>query len=280
MSSNNYGEKNLQIRIPIEIVPEEMGIKEEIAETKRRIKEGQSEEFRRQGIFDIYNRNDDQASPKGREAALPAESSNPLNILKRQTGKSGLVQGVPPTKPTYMKTSLAGTAKVPQGGQAPIDKKSFYAKTKETDDGLNEESVFARILGGPTKARQALNFLQNPASGVIEAINKIGGSGAGIAIGGGMALAQIALWVTKELVKKGGLFDRTFRNIIDDRAQVVFTRQQQQRYLVGFGDTAQLITTTVAGTTSPRDTFNTYTEKNKESQEHENRWAIRNDEGY
>ena len=58
------------------------------------------------------------------------------------------------------------------------------------------------------------------------------------------------------------------------------TREQQQLYLVGFGDRAQLITTNVSGSTNPRDSFNTYTEFNKDELEHESRWAIRTNSGY
>ena len=114
----------------------------------------------------------------------------------------------------------------------------------------------------------------------MKLMNVVGGSGAGLAIGGGTALAALALWVAKEFVKKGGLADKTFRNLVDTRFEVLRTREQQQKYLVGFGDAAQLITTTVAGTTNPRDSFNTYTEYNKNELEHESKWAIRDNQGY
>jgi hypothetical protein len=284
MSSNNYGEKNLHVVVPIEIVPEELGIKEEIAETKRRIKEGRSEEFRRQGIFDIYNRNDDKASPKGREAAVPAESNSPLNMLRRTTGKSGLIQGIPPTKPSYMKTSLQGTANVPQGGQAPIDKKTFYQKkVKSPGAGLHVygegepgkfEQIIAKALGGPEKAQTALNMLKNP----IQLAKFLGPAAAPI------FAAFIAVDVTKrvinELVRKGSVYDRTFKNIIANRTEALRTREQQQAHLIGYGDTSQLITTTTAGTTSPRDSYNTYTVFNKDQAELEQKFSIRNNSGY
>jgi len=284
MSSNNYGDKNLQIRIPIEIVPEEVGINEAIKETKESIKKGRSEQFQRNGVFDIYNRNDDQASPKGREAAVPAESNTPLSVLRRTTGKSGLLQGVPPTQPNYMKTSLAGTAQVPQGGQAPIDKKTFFQKkAKNPDAGLHIygegdpgkiEGLLNKALGGPANASKALGMLKNPV-----ALAKFLGPVAAPIIAAFVAV-DVAKRIINDMVRKGSIFDRTFKNVVHNRFEALRTREQQQRILVGFGDTAQLITTTTAGTTNPRDSFNTYNIINDEDKDIEEMFAIRNDSGY
>jgi len=281
MSSNNYGEKNLQIRIPIEIIPEEVGINEAIKDTKKRIQEGKGEEFRRNGIFDIYNRNDDQASPKGREQAVPSESNNPLTTLKRTTGKSGLLQGLAPYKPSYMKTALTGTAQVPQGGQAPFDKDSFKKKPEmfrnpypvQEEAGLLEK-IIGRALGSPQQAQQAFSMLKSPAK-LIKFIGPVAGP-----LFAGLIAVELTKKIVRELTRKGSIYDRTFKNVIDNRNEALRTREQQQRILVGFGDTSQLITTNVSGSTNPRDAYNTYTEFNRNQAELEEKFAIRNDSGY
>ena len=284
MSSNNYGEKDLKIVIPIEIVPEAFGISDAIKETKERIKQGGSEKFYNDSVFVQM---DDQkilssGLPKGRAESMPSDGNSPLNTLRRTTAKSGLLQGVPPTNPNYIKTSVGGTANVPQGGNAPINKNSYKAKPpmfKNTIPAPAEEpgmfeSILSKVLGGPASASKGLAMLKNPL-----ALAKYLGPVAGPVLAGFVAI-EVTKKVINELVRKGSIYDRTFKNVIDTRNEALRTREQQQKILVGFGDGAQLITTTSAGTTSPRDSYNTYEQFNHNQAVLEEKFAIRNDSGY
>ena len=281
MSSNNYGEKDLKIVIPIEIIPEEVGINDAIKKTKDSIKQGRSDKFYDDSVF---TQMDNDGMPKGRAESIPSDGNNPIQTLRRLTGKSGLLQGVPPTQPSYMKTSLGGTANVPQGSGSPLDiaKKSFKPPTPmfknpyptaEGEPGIIE-NIMGKALGGPANASKALSMLKNPM-----ALAKFLGPAAA-PIFAALIAVDVTKRVIKELTAKGRPFDRTFRNLIDTRNEALRTREQQQRVLVGFGEGAQIITTTSAGTTSPRDSYNTYEQFNNNQAELEEKFAIRNDSGY
>lgn len=281
MSANNYGEKDLKIIIPIEIVPEEVGINDAIKKTKESIKQGRSDKFYDDSVF---TQMDNDGMPKGRAESIPSDGNNPIQTLRRLTGKSGLIQGVPPTNLSYMKTSLSGTANVPQGAGSPSDiaKKSFkpptpmfknpYA-TATGEPGMIEQ-IMGKALGGPANAAKALNMLKNPMA-LVKFLGPVAAP-----IFAGLIAVEIAKKVINELVRKGSVYDRTFKNVIDSRNEALRTRENQQRILVGFGDTAQLITTTSAGTTSPRDSYNTYEQFNHNQAALEEKFAIRNDSGY
>ena len=282
MSSSNYGDKNLRIKIPIEIVPEEEGISEKVRElsTRERIERGRMEARRR--IFDEEHPED--AFPRWSQPALKGGGGMREYTESKQLAR--LVAGVTATefRLGYVQPKLAGTANVPQGGQAPqgIAKKDFkkpIAPPAPAEEQSFAEKIFERLLGGPAKARQGISFLQNPQSGLVKLLQTIGGTGAGIAVGAGVGMAAIALMLVKLMVAKGSIFDKTFRNIIDTRMEILRTRELQQRHRIGFGKLAQLITTTNAGTTNPRDSFNTYTEFNEENSEFEYSFQIRDNQG-
>ncbi len=102
----------------------------------------------------------------------------------------------------------------------------------------------------------------------------------GAALLAGLVAVEVAKIIIKDLVRKGSIYDRTFKNVIHDRFEALRTREVQQRILAGFGETAQIITTTTAGTTNPRDSFNTYAIINDYDKEIEDFYAIRNSAGY
>ena len=110
-------------------------------------------------------------------------------------------------------------------------------------------------------------------------LTKAGGASAIAAVIAAVALGLLI----KELVRKGSVYDRTFKNLVDTQNEVLRVRQQQQQILVGFDEHSafgsQLITTTVAGTTAPRDSFNTYTEINRDNSLIEDMFSIRTDYG-
>ena len=141
------------------------------------------------------------------------------------------------------------------------------------------EKMLEKSLGGPSKARDAMQFLINPTGAVKSLLTKAGGPGAIAAVISAVVLAALI----KELVRKGSVYDRTFKNVVDNRTEVLRTRQQQQQILVGFDEHSalgsQLITTTIAGTTEPRDAFNTYEVINRDSATIEDMFSIRSNDG-
>ncbi len=141
------------------------------------------------------------------------------------------------------------------------------------------EKMLEKSLGGPAKAREALQFLINPSSAVKGLLTKAGGPGAIAAVISAIVLAALI----KELVRKGSVYDRTFKNLVFTQNEVLRVRQQQQQILVGFDEHSalgsQIITTTVAGTTEPRDSFNTYEVINRDNSLIEDMFEIRSDDG-
>jgi len=81
--------------------------------------------------------------------------------------------------------------------------------------------------------------------------------------------------IIKALTQKGSIFDLTFRNIVDDRNNVLRSRESQQEIRVGFEGKSQLIVTTRAGTTSPISSYNTYEQRNNNTLEFEKMRAVR-----
>ncbi len=141
------------------------------------------------------------------------------------------------------------------------------------------EKLMEKSLGGPAKARDAMQFLINPTGAVKSLLTKAGGPGAIAAIISAIVLAALI----KELVRKGSVYDRTFKNVVFNQTEVLRVRQQQQQILVGFDEHSafgsQLITTTIAGTTEPRDSFNTYEMINRDSTTIQDMFSIRSNDG-
>lgn len=273
MSESNYGEKNLKIRIPIEIIPQESGIREKITEIKDR------------------ERLDRQATSQEKLAPrrVPQGKSAPIDLIRDEEQKKflkfmkTLAVGVAPTAPKLGWPSNANeiTQKVPRGGDRPDE---FIKKVRNPDAGLHIygeddapgtiEKVIGKVLGGPAKAQEAMSMLKNP----IKLVKFLGP--VAIPIIAALVAVEVTKRIIRELVRKGSIYDRTFKNVVDNRVEALRTREQQQKYLIGFGDTAQLITTTSAGTTNPRDAYNTYEQFNNNNVELEEKFAIRNDSGY
>jgi hypothetical protein len=286
MSSSNYGSNDRKIRIPIEIVPEESGITEEVRELQKSARQQISEGIRegRRRLFDEEHPED--AYPQRNHPALPG-GGGMREYTPEKIDLKNKVRGIAPTpfRLGFKQPSTKGTASVPQGGQAPADiTKKGIKKVTNPDAGLHIygdsdepgtiEKLLGKALGGPQKAQQAFGMLKNP----LQLAKFLGPVAAPLIAA--LVAVEVTKKIIKELVRKGSVFDRTFKNVVDNRVEVLRTREQQQRYLVGFGDTAQLITTTSAGTTSPRDAYNTYEQFNNNNVELEEKFAIRDNSGY
>lgn len=285
MSSPNYGEKNLRIKIPIEIVPEEQGIQEEVKDIQKTERE-RIEGGRREGRHRIYDESHpEEAYPRKSQPSLKGSGGMAEYVERKKLTK--IVAGITATqfRLGQIQPSEKGTARVPTGGKAPADIRppKTVTKTKSPDAGLHIygadqpgriEKAIGQAIGSPAKVQQVFSMFKNP----IQFVKFLGP--VAIPLIAALVAVEVAKKIIKDLVRKGSLFDRTFKNVVDNRVEVLRTREQQQRYLVGFGDTAQLITTTTAGTTSPRDSFNTYNIINDENKDIEEIFAIRNDSGY
>ena len=86
---------------------------------------------------------------------------------------------------------------------------------------------------------------------------------------------ETAKKISAALTQKGSIFDLTFRNIVDDRINVLRSRESQQEIRVGFEGKSQLILTTRAGTTSPISSYNSYEQRNNNELNHLKMRAVR-----
>ncbi len=132
---------------------------------------------------------------------------------------------------------------------------------------------------GVVQARNAMMMLANPQKAIAGVITSkklfqginIGAKVAGIGkmspgtmmkAGGIIALILLVInsrafieRITQMMTKRGGIFDKTFRNKTNTLQNILRNREQQQSIRSGF---TQVIFTTNAGTTDPRDAYNTY----------------------
>lgn len=280
MSASNYGnDKKLQIRIPIEIVPDIKDIQEGIKKLQR--------EQRETHLPSAYRGGQKQASLKG-TGKVPRGGNAPYFSRAITTTQAGNPVLPTPWRGGQTQTSLTGTATVPQGkGPSLTIAKASFKKPKPPAPhavGMGNYNpprqvnplvkLLAVALGSPGKADKALNFLRNPMS-IVRFLGPVG-----MAIIAGLVAVHVTKKIIDDLVRKGSIFDRTFKNIISNRVEALRTRELQMAHQIGFGEFAQLITTTSAGTTTPRDSYNTYEAFNRDQREVAVRFAIRTNQGY
>ena len=317
MSSPNYGDSGLQIKIPIEIIPETKGIRKKIKEVQGREKArtGKTDDDLRKLIESLGIDIDfgDVGSPYhpvyGKSKLAGTQNvfqGGVAPIVKSQFYQSGgnypVPQGggSPYTNPYTSSLGPMANAQVPGGGVgAPIQKGRIYgmisgnANSHVLAYNQSNPGLFSRIVSGlsaygPSSAAGAAALARNPIGGGAQIASKVlagsslGALGAAAGIVGIMAAVGIEATkiVLKEITKKGSVADKTFRNVISTRYEALRTRELQQRHLVGFGAGSQLITTTNAGTTSPRNAYNTYEVFNRDQAEIEEKFRIRNGSGY
>lgn len=279
MSASNYGDdKELTIRIPIEIVPD---IKE-IQEGIKKLQSGEKAERKR---LDQQAINQKKLAPRmvplGKEAPLDLA----LDATQRKfvTFMKTLTVGISPTiyKMGYPVVAGEEFTKVPRGKEMP---REYVKKVPHPDAGLHIygeddppgsiEKIISKVFGGPARAKDALSLLKSPMK-MVKFLGPVA-----IPLIAGLVAIDLIKRLGKELTRKGSVFDRTFKNYIFDRFEALRSREVQQRILVGFGPTAQIVTTTSAGTTNPRDAYNTYEVFNRDQSELEEKFSIRNDSGY
>jgi len=120
---------------------------------------------------------------------------------------------------------------------------------------------------GTGKARKALSFFQNP-QGVLQ--NLLVTVPMLTAIVGAPKFAQL---IIKLLQKKGGLLDRFFRDKVETRVDALRDKLVQQSIVSGF---TQVIITSRSGSTSPRQSYNTFELRNNDRERLEEDFSVRN----
>ncbi len=131
---------------------------------------------------------------------------------------------------------------------------------------------------GTSKAQQAIILLGNPMgamTGIVSSVIRMAGASVTMALMVALAGPMIAKKLTEILTRRGGFGDLTFRNIIDDRINVLRTRESQQEIRRGIEGKSQLILTTRAGTVNPIFSYNSYEQLNNNALEFERLRAIR-----
>lgn len=138
-------------------------------------------------------------------------------------------------------------------------KKGQFIKSMETDLGTS-------------KARVGISFFQNPTGFLTNMLTRQ------LPILGGLVAAKdIAIFIMKELTKKGGPLDRFFKNAATTLIDAARDKELTQSIRSGIG--AQLIITTIAGTQSPRDAYNSFEQFNNNQEEFQAKFAIRVTDG-
>ncbi len=156
------------------------------------------------------------------------------------------------------------------GGQQNQHVKSYNAMNKINE---GKKGTLLEMLEkdlGASKGAQALGYLRNPQAAVFNIL----GNFAKISplIAAVLALPQIIELISTLLFSKGGPFDRTFRNTVNTLNNQFRNREQQQSIRSGF---TQVVFTTNAGDTSPRDAYNSYEQKETNTADFQNLRNIR-----
>lgn len=139
-------------------------------------------------------------------------------------------------------------------------------KKKDTFKKLIESDL------GTGKAGQAINFLKSPVSAIQGIL-----TGPLPILGGILAAAQMVKFMASELTKKGGIFDRFFKDAADTLSNAL--RDKQVTADIKSGLSVQLILTTASGSQSPRDAYNTFEQFENNKEQFESDFAIRRTDG-
>lgn len=159
-----------------------------------------------------------------------------------------------------------------QGNQQNAHVKAFKKEQKRKEDSIKGrlKSMFETDFG-IGKGREAFNFLQNPKMGLTSFLK-----GAGPQLAAVILAYEMAPRIAKLLTSRGQIFDLTFRNEAGTLNNILRSRESQQEILAGFQN---VILTTRAGSTNPKDSSNAYRDKETEEAEHQRQWQIRDTYG-
>lgn len=147
------------------------------------------------------------------------------------------------------------------GGRAPVPGQSTET-TSKTDKEDNLRKVFGRETFSNllSVGSNPLGFVQGQVTKLIPVI------GTALLVAGAIA----------EVVKRINAFQAEFVDNVDDRINKFRAKEETARIQAGL---TQLIITTKAGSSEPRDAYNTFSEFNENQQRIENEFQINNTQG-
>jgi hypothetical protein len=235
------------IDLSLELTDSDLDKLDKLAErAEKRLEKARRELERRGGIFAKDEREGD---------VLPKSFQN--------VSQAALLQRIQP-KDKSAPLSFGGS-----GAPQDLRRKNKVEELQEEVDVLEE--LFNNKFG-KAQAGKALSFLRNPATAVQTLLTRE------LPILGGIYSAvQVVTFIIDELTKKGGFFDRFFRDTIEDRIDAFRDKQLQQEIAAGY---TQVIIQTAAGSTSPRDAYNTFEQANKSRDDLEDAFSIRGTRGF
>jgi len=138
---------------------------------------------------------------------------------------------------------------------------------KKINDGVI--SALSDEFGGFDKLSNVVGFAKNPINAVTGLLRAIP------FIGGVIAFADFAKIIIEQVAKIDAFF-KAFVDRIDDRVNQL--RPKEQQASIRAGD-IQIITTTAAGGTDPRESYNTFNEFNNNQAKLESDFAVRDTSG-
>ncbi|MBS1267973.1 MAG: hypothetical protein MAG458_00688 [Nitrosopumilus sp.] len=156
------------------------------------------------------------------------------------------------------------------------DRTSSQAIQKESnfevirDQMNNQSNMLRQILEsdlGTGKANQFLGLAKNPVGFMTNMFTRTLPI-----LGGILAAKDIALFIMDELTRRGGVFDLSFRERVQDEYNALRKKEHQQSIRSGF---SQLIIADSTGSISAKTPFNTYEIKRNNDLEQINYFAIR-----
>ena len=157
-------------------------------------------------------------------------------------------------------------------GSTPFAK--FFDRVEKQDQAKKGKKQLSGILEsdlGTGKARQAISFFNSPQAFFTNMLTK-----QLPILGGLIAAKEMAEFIVKELIKKGGLLDRTFRQQINNLRDALRNKETQQQILGGF---TQVIITSQSGETTPRNSYNSFDVFNQNQELLEDDFKVRNTRG-
>lgn len=159
-------------------------------------------------------------------------------------------------------------------GQGPTPFAKFFDRIEKEQDKGKNKGRFKKLIQsdlGTSKAQNVLNIANNP----VGTIQNILTTQLPI-LGGLLAASKIVKFITAELIKKGGLLDRTFRKAAKTLRDALRDSGIQQEILSGF---TQLIMTSQSGERTPRNTYNSFDLFNTNQEALEDDFKVRNVRG-
>lgn len=149
-------------------------------------------------------------------------------------------------------------------------KKSRKKKESTTKKGEGKLTSVLQSDLGVSKGQRAISMLSNPIGFMQNLLTR-----QLPILGGILAAGEIVKFIFTTLTQKGGLLDRFFKNIIDNRIDALRDKTLQQEILIG---QTQIISTSITGLTDVRNIYNSFEVAQRDRELLEDDFAIRQDD--